>query len=70
MRGGYWAINRARNSRVLGWLGDEKKASGAPDSQIRPSAMKTTWLLTSRAKAISWVTTLSLIHISEPTRPY
>ena len=68
VRGGYWAINRARNSRVLGWLGDEKKASGAPDSQIRPSAMKTTWLLTSRAKAISWVTTSMVMPLAASAR--
>jgi len=48
-----FCVKRARNSFVLSFLGFLNISSGVPSSQITPSDMKMTWLLTSRANAIS-----------------
>ena len=48
---------RDRKFLVSCFWGLPKTSSGAPSSQMTPSFMYTTRLLTSRAKAISWVTT-------------
>ena len=47
-----------RNSFVRSSWGSVKKCSGVPTSTIWPSAMNTTRSATSRAKPISWVTTI------------
>ena len=53
----YSPMNLAKNSRVRVCRGLVNTSLGSPCSQMTPSAMNTTWLDTSRAKAISWVTT-------------
>ena len=57
------AIYRTLAKKVcsLSLLGLSKISSGVPSSMMRPSAMKMTRLPTSRAKPISWVTTIMVI---------
>ena len=52
---------RLMNRRVRSSLGEEKNESAPPFSTIRPRSMKTISSATSRAKAISWVTTTMVI---------
>src|SRR5439155_3252274 len=60
----YWCRIFERNCCVLGWVGLVKKCSGAPSSTIAPSSMKRMRSVTSRAKPISWVTTIIVIPVS------
>ena len=57
-RTGQRSKNRERNSLVRGFCGRSKISAEVPSSQMTPSAIKTTWVETSLAKAISWVTTI------------
>ena len=69
------SMKRERKSLVSSRWGSTKICWGEPSSQITPSRMKTTWLETSLAKAISWVTTsmvrpsLARSRMTERTSP-
>ena len=45
-----------RKARIRASFGFTRSSSGVPRSNIRPSSINTTWLATSLAKPISWVT--------------
>src|SRR5918993_1404827 len=52
---------RDRNDAVRGFVDRSKTSSALPCSTTWPASMTRTWSATSRAKAISWVTTIMVV---------
>src|SRR6266540_2514467 len=64
--GDQWILDR--NALVRWWRGFANTSVGRPSSTTTPWSMKTRWLPTSRAKPISWVTTIIVMPFSASFR--